>query len=196
MTEPIDGPEMASDQGPTEPAAEVVGEVQPATEEPVPPQGAVPPEAPTTEWVAPEATGGGRWTRGCLVVVIVAATVLIVGFAGLVFIGGQVQSILAGTIEFGTGGTGCSVTGTSTTFKASSPIHSAAYLQREIRAGETITTVVTFPNGTSEPSDRTFDDTGKCITEDVEPGLDPGHYGLEYRAGTEVLAKGGFDVTP
>ncbi len=178
MTEPMDEPATEPDRA-TAPAGEA------------------PPEASSTAWVAPSDGGGGsRRTRGCLIVAIVAAVLLVVGFFGLVFLGGQVESILAGTIEFGTGGTGCSVTGEGKTFKASSPIHSAAYLQREIRAGETITTVVTFPNGTSEPSDRTFDDTGKCITEDVEPGLEPGHYGLEYRAGTEVLAKGEFDITP
>jgi hypothetical protein len=178
MTEPIDESELAPDQT----AA---------------PAGEAPPEAASTAWVAPsEGGGGGRRTRGCLIVAIVAAVLLVVGYFGLVFLGGQVESVLAGTIEFGTGGTGCSVTGGATTFPTSSAFHSVAYFERDTRPGETITTTVTYPNGTKESQDQTFDETGKCIAQDVPPGLAPGHYGLEYRSGTEVLAKGEFDITP
>ena len=184
MTEPIDGSERESEQGPTEPATE--------------------PEAPTTApgdapsaWVRPTSdSGGGSLRRGCVILVLVVAVGVLAVLVGLTFLGSQLASSLTGTMEFGTGGTGCSVTGNATTFPSSTAIHSAAYLERGTRPGETITTTVTYPNGTSESNDRVFDDTGICITEDVESGLAPGHYVIEYRSGTEVLAKGEFDITP
>ena len=194
MTDPIDASERESEPGqaPVPPATPAdSAESAPAT-----PWGA-PRGDPPSGWVAPkEGTGGGGRARGCVIALLVVAVLVLVGLLALIFLGSQMASSLAGTMEFGTGGTGCLVTGNATAFPSSTAIHSAAYLERGTREGETITTIVTYPNGASESNERTFDATGICITEDVEPGLDPGHYVIEYRSGTEVLAKGEFDITP
>ena len=56
---------------------------------------------------------------------------------------------------------------------------------------------VTGPAGTDEwnnsPPPPPF---VHCIYNDVYPGFPPGHYVIEMRAGSEVLAKGAFDITP
>ena len=36
----------------------------------------------------------------------------------------------------------------------------------------------------------------ECLYNDVDPGLPPGHYVVEFRAGLELLAYGKFDITP
>ncbi len=197
MTEPIDESEMASDQGSTEPATEVVAEAQDAGEA-APPTGEAPPEAQSTAWVPPSdgGDGGGGLRRGCVIALLVVAVGVLAVLVGLTFLGSQLASSLAGTMEFGTGGTGCSVTGEATTFPASSAIHAVAYLERETRAGEPITITVTYPNGTKESQDQTVGEGSTCISQDVPSGVAPGHYLLEYRSGAEVLATGAFDITP
>ncbi|HEX6867658.1 MAG TPA: hypothetical protein VF119_02575 [Candidatus Limnocylindrales bacterium] len=178
------------DEAPTgEPAATLA--------EPTPEPTPEPTAAPVTGWVAPEGAGsGGGRRRGCLIAVIVLGAFLVLGYIGLVFLGNQVRTVLAGTIQFGTGGTGCSVTGTATTFPASASIRSVAFLKEDVAAGTTLTTIVTFPDGTSDTGDQTLDTTAGCVTQAIESGLPAGHYGLEYRVGTETVAKGAFDITP
>jgi hypothetical protein len=188
MTEPID----PSDTEPETPAAVPDAAVQAE----VPAQGLS--EAPPSGWVAPAAGrgGGSRRTRGCVILVVFVGVLLVVGYVGLVFLGNQARAILAGTIEFGTGGTGCSVTEPATTFPASAAIHSVAYLPRDTRVGETITVAVTYPDGTTETNDEAAGQVASCVTQEISPGLAPGHYALQYRSASEVLATGGFDITP
>ena len=202
MTEPNDGqaiePEPPADPPsrdlPSDPAPEPEGEVPPAA--PTGQPGWVPPEtAPTPSWIQPSQGGGSRRTLTCLVLVIVGIIVLVIGCSGLVFLGSQVQSILAGTIEFGTGGTGCSVTGRATTFPSTTALRSVAHLQREAHASETVTVVVTYPDATTESANQTMTDSADCVSQSISAGLAPGHYTLQYRVGTEILATGGFDIT-
>lgn len=208
MTDPSDGP---APDGPV-PDGPVPDGSEPLTPEPAPGEAISPapapapatgsevpgsePVPPVTGWIAPEGGSGGGRRRGCIIAVVIIGAFLVFGYIGLVFLGNQVQSILGGTIQFGTSGSGCSVNGTATSFPASTAIHSVAYLERKTTTGETITIAVSYPDGTTDSTDQAMAAAADCLTQDIAPGLDPGHYGLEYRAGTEVLAKGGFDITP
>ena len=116
--------------------------------------------------------------------------------AGLIFLGSQVQGILKGTIEFGTGGTGCNVTGEATTFPSSATIHYAAHFSRDVAAGEPLTIVVTFPDGTSRSVDQSFESTANCVYDDIQPGNASGHYVIAYRSSSELLAQGAVDIQP
>jgi hypothetical protein len=184
-TEPGEAPSGPGD-APDEPT-------DPATNEPAP---ATPAPGTAPGWIPPEGGSGGGRRRGCIIAVIAVGIFLVLAVGGLIFLGAQVKSMLAGTMEFGTGGTGCSVNGAATTFPASTPIHAVAYLERKTTAGETLTVAVTYPDATTESSDQAIGSVADCVTQDIRPGLSPGHYGLEYRVGTEVLSKGAFDITP
>jgi hypothetical protein len=171
----------------------------PATSEPE----LIPPTSVTnTGWAPPPAQGSGIGVaKGCAIVaaIVVALGGLLVTFAivALIFLGGQVASILQGTVQFGTGGNECSVTGVASTFPSTASIHLAAHLERTVAAGEVITMVVTGPDGevltTSEPpSPSSFE----CIYNDITPGLPPGPYAIEFLVGQERLASGSFEITP
>jgi hypothetical protein len=184
VTEPIDEPGIAA----AGPEATPTPDSHPTPE---------PASATATGWVAPEGggSGGGR-RRGCVIAAVVVGAFLILGYLGLVFLGNQARSLLAGTMEFGSGGSGCSVSGKATTFPTSGSIHAVAYLERAMSAGETLTVAVTYPDATTETNDQAIESVADCVTEDIRPGLSPGHYVLVYRVGTEVLANGSFDITP
>jgi hypothetical protein len=47
---------------------------------------------------------------------VVIVAILAVGYIGLTFLGSQVLEALRGTVEFGTGGSGCSVDGRASSF--------------------------------------------------------------------------------
>jgi len=165
--------------------------------------GTPPPDVPAaaSAWVPPgPETGGGGRTRGCLIAAAIAAVaavaIVAIAIVGLIFLGGQVQSLLKGTIEFGAGGTGCSVSAKATTFPASTTIHVAAHLEREVPAGETVTLVATNPQGATQTRDQTLTSSATCLSLDLPSGLPAGHYGLEMRSGSETLSKGTFDITP
>jgi hypothetical protein len=130
------------------------------------------------------------------VVAFIVVAISVLGIAFLIFLGSQVQNILGGTMEFGTGGTGCAVTGEATTFPSSTSIRLVAFLERDVAAGETITTAVTYPNGSTETSNDVWKEGGRCVAEVLPPGLAPGKYLIEYRAGTTVLSSGALTITP
>ena len=184
---------------PDAPAAEapVAPDAPVTTEAPEPAPAEVAPATPATGWVAPPATGGR--SKGCYCLVAIGAIVLLalpVIVIALIFLGSQVQNILGGTMLFGTGGTGCAVTGQATTFPASASIHTVAFLERDVVAGESITIAVTYPNGTTESGAEVMEEGGRCIFDSVDPGLTPGKYVIEYRAGTTVLSRGELTITP
>ena len=126
--------------------------------------------------------------------VVAGPTLLLV--VGLTFLGGTVAGILAGTIEFGTGGSGCQVTGVASSFTANQPIMLAAHLSRELKAGETVHVALSHATGgVVSEADRTFDQPGTCLSGSI-PGevLEPGSYVLDYRVGSEVIASGAFTI--
>jgi hypothetical protein len=207
----------------TEPTQGTPPEPGPPLDPPPPEQGALPepgitpgeetvttpappaPEAPQAGWVQP-AQDGGRSRGCCLILVIVGAAaglLALVAIVGLIFLGSQVSTILeseaglAGTVEFEAGTTsGCYVQQPATTFPASTSIHYAAHFEREVPAGAAVSTVVTYPDGTSQSSDSTYEESFDCIYDTIAPGLDPGSWTIEFRSGADVLATGTFEITP
>ena len=89
---------------------------------------------PATLWAAPEGSSSGGLRRGCVLVALIGALFVLGVFVYLIFLGARVAE-RAGTIEFGTGGTGCSVTGAATTFPASVSIRSVALPRARRRRG-------------------------------------------------------------
>ena len=55
---------------------------------------------------------------------------------------------------------------------------------------------MTYPDGTTESSDESYATPGACVYEDIQPSLAAGHYIIEFRSGSEVLSRGGFEITP
>ncbi len=88
------------------------------------------------------------------------------------------------------------MTGRATTFPSTTALRSVAHLQREAHASETVTVTVTYPDATTESANQTMTDSADCVAQSISAGLAPGHYALQYRVGTEILATGGFDITP
>jgi hypothetical protein len=176
----------------TEPRPEAVDASTTAPDATTPPPAEPPPAIPG--W-APQPARSRR-TTGCVVAAAIVVAVLFIGYIGLVFLGGQVESILRGTVEFGTGGSECSLTETGTSFATDETIHLAAHFERTTAAGETVTLIVTDQDGTTETNEQTFDAPSDCLFMDLGPGIPPGHYALEFRAGTELLASGELDITP
>lgn len=132
--------------------------------------------------------GGLGW------LVVAGPTLLLL--VGLTFLGGQIAGVLSGTIEFGTGGSGCQVTGVASSFAADQPITLAAHLSRELKAGEAVHIALSQASGTVvSEADRKFDQAGICLSGSLPGGaLSPGSYVLDYRVGSEVLASGRFTV--
>jgi hypothetical protein len=147
-------------------------------------------------WVVPDTGSGRRRSPTWVVVAAIVAVVAAVALIGTTFLGRQVGTLLAGTVEYGSDGIGCFVTGNATTFARSVTVHYAAHLTRVVPAGTNVTQTTTLPDGTTESQDQAFDTTSRCLFGDVGPNLSPGRYVLEFRAGTETLSKGTFDITP
>jgi len=145
------------------------------------------------------AAGAPRGRRRRLILVgVVVIAILAVGYVGLTFLGSQVVDAQRGTVEFGTSGSGCIVEGLGSRFPSDgASIYEAAHLTREVRTGEVVTFRVS-QDGTEVASvPRTFDAAGDCVSGSL-PGalLTPGHYRVEYLAGSELLAAGEFDIQP
>jgi hypothetical protein len=128
-----------------------------------------------------------------------------------ILLASELPAIRRGTVEFGSGGSGCSVIMPATTFSVRA-IHFAANLEREVRAGETVTVTLSVDGDLlGEPASRTFDVQGDCVdgllywAYAAPPWSDlsafpiswtTGHYRLNLSAGGKVLAEGEFDVGP
>ncbi len=163
----------------------------------------VPPASATSAgWTPPPAQSSGMGlAKGCAIVaaiiVAVGGLLLTLAVVALIFLGGQVASLLQGTVQFGTGGTECSVTGEATTFPSTATIHLVAHLERTVSAGEVITMAVTGPDGEDFTTDEPPAPTSfECIYNDITPGLAPGSYAIDFLVGQERLATGAFQITP
>ena len=154
----------------------------------------------TTPWTPPPTSDppkpGGRRRLGCFVLFV--AVLVFAGYVGLRFLGNQVATILGGTAEFGTGGSGCAVNARATTFpRATGTIRAIAHLRREVQAGSKVTLEFQLAGRTLESSDETFPESGRCVYTQIDvDGLDPGTYTLILSTGDEELSRGSFEVTP
>jgi hypothetical protein len=154
----------------------------------------------TTPWTPPPTSDppkpSGRRRLGCFVLFV--AMLVFAGYVGLRFLGNQVATILGGTAEFGTGGTGCSVTGRAASFpRSTGPVHAVAHLKHEVQAGTTVTLTIEQNGEPFETADQAFPETGACVYTTIEVGqLEPATYGLILSTGGEELSRGSFEVTP
>lgn len=157
-----------------------------------------PPSVDQVQWVSPSSETPKRSRTGCAIGAVIGVIALVVVvYVGLVFLGGQVQTLLAGTVQVGTGGNGCSVTGEATSFPTSTAsIHVVAYLEREAVAGETVAVTLHAPDGSKGTQSLELDSAATCVSLDLPLGgaLPVGAYTLDYAIGSEVLATGGFEL--
>jgi hypothetical protein len=111
---------------------------QPSEQASVPVEGsAQPPGTPPVLWEAPPPPR--RWGRRLLIVGLAVVVLAFVGYGGLIFLGGQVEKVLAGQVEFGTGApSGCAVAGSATEFPVGTALYWGAYLRNEAPAGTTL----------------------------------------------------------
>jgi hypothetical protein len=110
---------------------------------------------------------------------------------------GTIETAPAGTIEFGTGASGCTIEGAASTFPSgAAAIHDVAHFTREVRTGEVVTFRVLQDGKELAAVPRAFAAAGDCLGGALPEGLPPGHYRIEYLAGSELLAAGEFDVGP
>ena len=140
------------------------------------------------------------WLKRLLVIGGLVLAILFIGYVGLSFLGAQVADALRGTIEFGTGGSGCSVDGRASTFPLGSFVYVVAYPSRDVAAGEVLTLRVSQDGVEALSQPDTLDTAlgkGDCLSGSM-PGtaFAPAHYRFEYRAGSETLAAGEFDISP
>lgn len=135
------------------------------------------------------ATFAGGWlaTAGPAVLVVLVLT----------FLGSQVQSMLAGTVQFGTAGVDCEVEERASALPAAGPVHYVATLSRDVGAGETIHFTLRRGAGTEIYSeDLGVDTTATCVSGTIPPGtLSAGAYVLEFTTGAERLAMGEVTLT-
>ena len=161
-----------------------------------PDQPAPPVDAPDAH--APDADARRPRSRSRLLIVAIVGTIVVLfaGYVGLSFLGSQVEEALRGTIEMGTEtGSGCSVSSSTSSFSADDTLYFAVHLAREVPAGEIVTVRLLQDGAELESTARTFEESGTCLTGSVPAsGFDPGHYRLEYLAGSEQLASGEFDI--
>jgi hypothetical protein len=130
--------------------------------------------------------------------VLFLAVLLFGGYVGLRFLGNQVAAILGGTVEFGTGGSGCGVESRATVFaQDAGTIRAIAHLRREVEAGAPVTIRLEGGGAVIGTFDETFPNAGQCVFTRIDVDqLDPGSYALVLVTGAEELAKGSFEVTP
>ena len=133
------------------------------------------------------ATSLGAWALLLVPSIVVAFVLVFVGPRG----------IPTGTVAFGTGGSGCEVTGVATTFGTDRPIHLAANFSREVKAGELVReTISEAATGVLNTDDVTIDAASNCGSRSIPAGILPaGAYTWEYAVGNERLARGEVVIT-
>jgi len=150
-----------------------------------------------TGWIAPSAEPRqGSMRRFAIVGLAVLLVLLLVGYVGLTFLGAQVQAVLSGTVEFGTGpASACTVEGRATSFTSGTTVYTAAHLARVVDSG-TAVEIRVLQDGNEVGADSvSFDTSGDCVVQSLSgAALTAGHYRVEYLAGTELLSVGEFDV--
>lgn len=100
-----------------------------------------------------------------------------------------------GDVLFGTAREDCAVKGVSTRFTVGQEVHSAAKLHRWLAAGEEVALRASIGGVQLPEVQETYPSPVTCIFDGFATDqLPPGHYRMEYVAGSEVLATGEFDL--
>ena len=145
-----------------------------------------------------QAPSGTARTIGCILggLILLFLGLVLTSIIGLIFLGGQVSNILAGSIAFGTSGSACAVDDPSTTVSGSGPIYVVGYFQRPAAAGKTIVLNVSSSEGSGEVTRETVTSATDCMYLEVPPGSAPNTYTFEFTTNGEVLATGALQITP
>jgi len=115
--------------------------------------------------------------------------------ATLIFLGSNVSQVLAGTAEFGTGGSSCDVTGSTSTFDVGQRIRIVAWPSKSLQVGDKIHIVLLRGADIVDAADLAIDGPAGCLTEDFAGGLDePGNYTIIYTLEGNRIASGDFEV--
>jgi hypothetical protein len=143
--------------------------------------------------------GGARPRRRRLLLLAGVILVAVLGafYVGMTLLSTPADSTRRGIVEFGTGGSECSIDGVTSNFPSgTASIYEVAHFAREVRAGEVVTFRVLQDGAEVASVPRTFETTGDCLGGTLPSGLPPGQYRIEYLAGTEPLAAGEFSIGP
>lgn len=139
----------------------------------------------------------GRARHRIAIGALVVIGLLFMVRVGLTFLGMQVQSLLAGTVEFGTGGSGCSIEGKAAALTRTGTMHVVAHLRRDVNPGEVIRLTVTDDAGGAEGSETAAVAPTGCVSIVIPlEAVDPGRYAFDYRVGSESLANGEVLIGP
>lgn len=130
------------------------------------------------------------------------STILLMLLSGLVVAGcsrpaADAPSVV--TVAFGSGGSGCSVTGEASTFAVGEPIHMVATFSPPLAAGTTVTMTIER-NGSELPGGRDTLSTTEptpCVYHGLQH-LEVGTYRVRYSVepGSMPPATGDFEITP
>ena len=116
----------------------------------------------------------------------------------LSFLGATDGTPVRGTVTFGTGGSGCEISGTASTFAGDHEIRYLAWFSRTVRTGEVVrATVRDAAAQVIDTNDLPLDKEADCLYGVVPPSaLDPGVYAWEYAVGSERIARGEVTIGP
>jgi len=141
---------------------------------------------------APGAAGLATFIGGWVATAAPAFLVLI----ALTFLGTQVQGVPAGSMEFGTSGSSCSVESRATTIASDKPIHFVAYLARHVKPGEVVHADLRGTAGSLGGHDTPITEEADCMSGTIPAGSLPlDTYTFVYTVGSERLASGDVVVT-
>jgi hypothetical protein len=137
-----------------------------------------------------------RWRRRLLVLGLAVVIVGFVGYVGLSFLGGQVQKVLAGQIQFGTTApNGCDIAQSATEFPAGTTLYWAAYLRNEAPAGTTLVIEESRGGHVVGTTDYVTSVTATCLaTTSATPALAAGIYTVRILRGSTEEATGTIAV--
>lgn len=197
---PVDEPEIMAPPGgapqPDDDTGGPGGDGAPVWSGPAPVEAQTADPAGATGWAEPPPA---RRSRGLWVLVgfVVVILILVIGCAGLVFVGGQVQKILAGTVEFGASeATGCGVGQRGASFPAGTSVHVAGHLTRTVQSGEVVTITISKDGAVLSSGSQAATASGDCMIGALPANAPSGRYRIEYRIDSDVLASGEFEIKP
>jgi hypothetical protein len=116
----------------------------------------------------------------------------------LSLLGAAAGTPVRGTVTFGTGGSGCEISGTATTFPRDREIRYVARFSRSVRTGEVVrATVRDAASQVVDTNDMPLNTDADCLYGVAPAGaLDPGVYVWEYVVGDERIARGELTIGP
>jgi hypothetical protein len=156
--------------------------------------GVAPPAGPPVEESTPPPPP--RWRRRLLLVALAVVVLGFVGYVGLSFLGGQVQKVLAGRVQFGTTApNGCDIAQSATEFPAGTTLYWGAYLLNEAPAGTTLVIEESKDGQVVGTTEYVPTDAANCLaTKNATAPLPAGTYTVRILRGVTEEATGTLTV--